>query len=628
MTKKSDPESQPKTSRRRRIARRMFIGVSVAVILLAAGATAVAFAYQNKVAPRVRLAGQPVGGLTQQQAAKRLADSEQAFLNGQVTLTYADKTWKVKPADLGVSFSNADGLDQAYQYDKTGSTASQVQNLLLAFGRSSQYGVDLLPMTDAGKHHLTDTVLASIETPPNETGLNLNPGNVTVKEGIAGKKLDDAQFVAQLYDAFVHQRSSIPLNLATFQPEVTSAEAEGARAKAAAILDGSWSVGIGSSSVTLSAQDVAGLLDTQVARDASGTATGLNLVVKDDAMKSKVDDWKSKFSATPVNAMLKHDGDTVSVAQDGKDGVTIDQDKTKDAFQQAVTRFSSSSQRSVAAVTTVVHPDVRAETLASLGITQLIGTGTTDFSGSPSNRVHNITTGAGSINGILVRDGQEFSTIATLGPIDQAHGYVSGLVIVNNQTMPADGGGLCQVSTTLFRSVLNAGLPVTARQAHSYEVSYYQRGIGPGLDATIYDPNPDFKWKNDTGHAIYVQSHISGNTLTFDLYGTQDGRSSSIDGPHTLSTTQPSGTPIYVTTTTLATGKVQLIDPPISGAKTTATYTVTRGGQVINKQTFNSSYQAMPAQYLIGPGTTIPSSSTPAPTPTPTPTPTDTPAAN
>ena len=107
---------------------------------------------------------------------------------------------------------------------------------------------------------------------------------------------------------------------------------------------------------------------------------------------------------------------------------------------------------------------------------------------------------------------------------------------------------------------------MVARQSHSYEVGYYQRGIGPGLDATIYDPKPDFEWKNDTGHSVYVQAYITGTKLTFNLYGTSDGRTSVIDGPHTLSTSEPSGDPIYSNTSSLPTGTTQLIDPPVPGA--------------------------------------------------------------
>jgi vancomycin resistance protein YoaR len=206
------------------------------------------------------------------------------------------------------------------------------------------------------------------------------------------------------------------------------------------------------------------------------------------------------------------------------------------------------------------------------------------------------------LNGLLVNNGETFSTIGALDPITEAHGYVAGLVILGNETIPEDGGGLCQVSTTLFRAVLNAGLPVVERVNHSYEVSYYQRGIGPGLDATIYDPSPDFKWKNDTGNPIYIEASISGTNLTFNLYGTSDGRTASIDGPKTLKTYPVTGSPIHTKTNTLPAGKVELIDPPVEGALTTATYTVMRGGKVINKQVFNSYYQPMPAQYLDGTG--------------------------
>ena len=186
-----------------------------------------------------------------------------------------------------------------------------------------------------------------------------------------------------------------------------------------------------------------------------------------------------------------------------------------------------------------------------------------------------------------------------MGSIDSAHGYKPELSIVNNRTVLEDGGGLCQVSTTLFRTVLNAGLPVTERVNHAYRVGYYEVGVGPGLDATIYDPAPDFKWKNDTGHTVYVESHIVGTKITFELYGTSDGRTAQISAPNIISETPP-GDPIYSNTDTLPKGTTKQVEHPHPGAVTAVTYTVMHDGQPVRTQTFKSTYRPWPAQFLVG----------------------------
>lgn len=244
------------------------------------------------------------------------------------------------------------------------------------------------------------------------------------------------------------------------------------------------------------------------------------------------------------------------------------------------------------------------QTAAELGIKEEIGKATTPFTGSPANRIHNITLGAKLLSGVIIKPGEEFSTIKALGEIDGARGFLPELVIKGDRTIPEFGGGLCQVSTTLFRSVLNAGLPVTSRQNHSYRVSYYEkdgdgRDIGPGLDATIYSPRPDFKFKNDTGASILIQGSVRGNKVSFELYGTRDGRVSSIDGPRTL-TTLPPGDPIYADTDTLPVGTTQQIEKPHPGGQAIATYTVKYADGKTVTQTFKSSYRPWPARFLVG----------------------------
>ena len=112
-----------------------------------------------------------------------------------------------------------------------------------------------------------------------------------------------------------------------------------------------------------------------------------------------------------------------------------------------------------------------------------------------------------------------------MGP---AQGYLPELTIKKNKTVPEYGGGLCQVSTTVFRAAINAGLKITDRKAHPFAVKYYNP---QGFDATIYPPNPDLKFINDTPNYLLMQSYVKDNKLIFEFYGTNDNRQIKIIGP-------------------------------------------------------------------------------------------------
>jgi vancomycin resistance protein YoaR len=212
--------------------------------------------------------------------------------------------------------------------------------------------------------------------------------------------------------------------------------------------------------------------------------------------------------------------------------------------------------------------------------------------------VHNIKTGVKYISGAIVKPNEEFSTIARLGTIDQSSGYLPELVIKENSTVPEFGGGLCQVSTTLFRAAMNAGLDITERQNHSYRVSYYEPPVG--MDATIYYPKPDFKFKNTTNNYILINGYVEGTKVSFDIYGTKDGRTVSVSDPEVYDITPPPD-PIYTDDPTLEPGEVKQTDSAHPGAKAIFYYTVKKGDQIINKQTFKSAYVPWPAKFKRGP---------------------------
>jgi hypothetical protein len=167
-----------------------------------------------------------------------------------------------------------------------------------------------------------------------------------------------------------------------------------------------------------------------------------------------------------------------------------------------------------------------------LGDLQLIGTGFSNFAGSPDGRMFNVRKALREhVNNVVVPAGAEFSFNGILGgPVSERRGWRKAKVINAGELTMEPGGGICQASTTLYRGILRAGLPIGKRRSHSMYVSYYEKG-GVGLDATVYYGHQDFTFINDTGNPILIQAYDDGTDAHVLLYGTPDGRTATMEGP-------------------------------------------------------------------------------------------------
>ena len=180
---------------------------------------------------------------------------------------------------------------------------------------------------------------------------------------------------------------------------------------------------------------------------------------------------------------------------------------------------------------------------------ELIGEGVSYFPGSTWQRLQNIRVGTARYQGVLIKPGQVFSFGEYLGEVGPAQGYAESKVILDGKQEFQYGGGLCQVSSTMFRAALNAGLPIVQRTNHAFQVSYYTQPYGiPGVDATIYYPAVDLKFKNDSSRHILVQTELIGTTLYFRFYGTKE-KEGRVRGPFfnfgSLDPNSPSQTTFY-----------------------------------------------------------------------------------
>lgn len=250
----------------------------------------------------------------------------------------------------------------------------------------------------------------------------------------------------------------------------------------------------------------------------------------------------------------------------------------------------------------VEEPAVDVGDVNDLGIDRILGTGTSSYRGSPMNRRRNIQNGVRLLNGLLIPPGETFSLINALKPFDTDNGYLPELVIKGNKITPELGGGLCQIGTTTFRAAMNSGLPIVERRNHSIVVSYYNdpSNNNPGTDATIYEPAPDFKFLNDTGHYILFQAEnlVDTQELRFTFWGTSDGRKGSYSSP-VVERWIPVGETQYVETTDLEPEKEQCQEAHI-GADATFDYTIVRPDGTEEKTTFTSHYRPLPRICLVG----------------------------
>lgn len=250
-----------------------------------------------------------------------------------------------------------------------------------------------------------------------------------------------------------------------------------------------------------------------------------------------------------------------------------------------------------------------AATGQELGITELIASETSYFYGSSQERIQNIKAAAERFHGVMIAPGEIFSMGAAMGDVSLENGFAEALIIFGGRTIKGVGGGVCQVSTTLFRTVFNAGFPVVERYSHAYRVSYYEMtasgAVDPdlaGLDATVYFPLVDFKFKNDSPYWILMETYVneSGRSLTWKMYSTSTGRTVSWNttGPVNI---VPAPPPLLEENPELKKNEMKQVDYAANGADVTVTRTVSQDGAVLFQDQFVTHYEPWQAICQFGP---------------------------
>lgn len=237
----------------------------------------------------------------------------------------------------------------------------------------------------------------------------------------------------------------------------------------------------------------------------------LNTITYDAFMKEKY----NGNLVDPVNADLSISGTTVQISE-SKEGQKVD----KDTLKTLTTKAISTKEQTVQVPIVAIKPERSTEDVQNMGITEVIAEYSTPMTGRNGNQAFNIQKSAEALNGAIIAPGETFSFNDRVGVTDAANGYKSAAVYVNGKVTQSAGGGVCQLSSTLYGSALRADLGIVARSNHSMPVHY----LPLGQDAAVADYGPDLKFTNNTGKHIYLQAVAGTNSVTTRIFGTPTGK--------------------------------------------------------------------------------------------------------
>lgn len=431
---------------------------------------------------------------------------------------------------------------------------------------------------------------------------NLNQSEIifSISPEVYGKQINYDQFFVEFKNNLAElKNNNIYLNLVDGPPEIKIIDASGIKEEAYKLLELApfnliYKENEDEKTFAISKEIFSTWFKLQKNNDSSDVFVGLDAEKFFSFLDNSV---ASEIEKEPIKPQFEFKDDKVVLFFPGQNGLKINKEKT---FNNLLNSFIMKDFNQVLLITEVSETDGLDGT-NDMGIKELIGSGHSNFAGSSVNRRHNIKVGADKLNGLIIKPGEEFSLVTALGPTTREAGYLPELVIKGNKTVPEYGGGLCQVATTLFRSALGSGLPITERRNHSYRVSYYEPA---GTDATIYSPRPDLKFKNDTEHNILIQARFEGaNDMYFDFWGTSDGRLATTTYPVIYNIIKPGPTQI-IETTDLKPGEKKCTERAHSGAEAYFDYFVTYkpGTELENKveTRFHSKYVPWREVCLVG----------------------------
>ncbi len=554
------------------------IGFAVLVLLLGfvfAGSP-------SRLAEGTEIAGVDVGGLTRTDAQRLLEQRSARLANVPVTFTAGAKSWRIRPKALGVDVDWRAAVDAAAREGDGFGPVRGYKRLELRF-----FSGDFEPPIrayDAALSYEVGRIAAKLNTPHREARLVRRGLTVSLAPSRTGRILDRQaaeQVIVRALGSF--ERAPVALPVRTDPPRVTAADLRPAQVLATRAISAPVTLTLGPTRWRLPRWRIATML--QLPQNGSS-----RLELAGPKADAYFGNLARRVDRAPRNADFAVYADGVRLVP-SRPGVSLDVPRTAASILAALKR---PNDRTVALVARHSAPSLTTAEAKKMGIVGLVGSYETIYGGE-ANRIHNVQLVAHLVDHKLIAPGTTFSFNDTTGERSAAKGFREAPVIINGELQTGLGGGVCQVSTTVFNAAYEAGLPITSRTNHALYISHYPLG----RDATVNYPDIDLKFVNDTGHWLLLRTFVGSSSLYAALYGTPVHRRVETETaplkevalPQTERTPDP----------TLTKGETVVEDDGEPARTTSVRRRVySPSGKLLSDATWYSSYRSEPRVLLVG----------------------------
>ena len=506
----------------------------IAAIALAVGAAYAAdAAYAHRALPGMTVGGVDISSLEASSIRERLAAELAApWASSTVALVDGSRTWQTTNADLGIAPDIDAALNGALAYGKSGSVLDRLGAWVDAVRGQANVPFAMHAQGDALDRWVAaaarDTDRASVSGE-----LRFGPSGLEVTQPALGREVDRAGTVAALLSADSLGDREVALRVRTSYPAVDASGFDEAYARAAAAVT-PVTVHVEDRTFTENSTYLASLLaiDRVVAKPGEFAAIPQDAIAPAVRYRYQVSLVNERVAswATALGVVLDHPGKSAKFSLSAEhvpsiipseSGVKVDQEKLRAMVLDELVRPAGGATRDLAAPAVVDKSAFTTEQAKAL-LPNLVQTSTfTTYYPPSASRHANISTGASQFDGVVILPGQTFSFWELIGPVTTERGYAYAGAIINNRSDEnVIGGGLCQVSTTIFNAVAAQGYEIVERHAHGYYIDRYPIGY----DAAVFEPGVDFKWRNDTANPVFIWSWSDWQSLTIDVWGIPTGR--------------------------------------------------------------------------------------------------------
>ena len=505
------------------------LGLVIAVVLLTVRAT-----HAERIFPDVTVADVPVGGMPIQQAGVALAERAEAIESSPITFIHGDQSWTATLRDVGVSIDENEALVRAVAYGREDSAFRRLRSAV-ALARSGEQLAMPISLDYQQLDRWFDEIDRGLGSPPRNASVEIQGSDVVVVPEVDGVVMDRDQARAEIESQLLNLTPiEAKLPVSTKIATIRAADLEPARELLQRAMSNPIQVTNGGGLWTLPTTDLAQFLRQDVDLENSA-APAIHLGLDREKLAAWLDERLSAAIETePVNAEVGWNGERLVAVEPSVDGVRLDAAQLAERVEGSF--FGNGG--TVEAPVTHVKPTIDSANLDKLGITTFLGSGQSNYSGSSDGRSTNVAAGARLLNGTLIPPWGEFSFNESIGWIDEDKGFVEAQVIDGEEIGQDIGGGICQVSTTVFRAAYLAGLPITEWWPHRFRIGFYEYdGWEPGLDASILQPTEDpatwadFKFENPSSHWMLVESWTDGVNVVVNIYGADLGYKVESTGP-------------------------------------------------------------------------------------------------